>query len=212
MNATMDDIHGIGPSKKKELLAQGVRTFEDLMKPEVFDTLPKATKAYLTYSPIARIPRATIARIDEIMQTALKPLRPFLGGSYSRHKSHSGDIDLLILNTWPWDKVLNALHSLHPIEPFSIGDWKLSTLIKPGKKYMKIDIFRTTKEEYMFAKTYVIGSGQMNIRLRVGAKRNGYTLNQRGLFKGKRLTKVAVRNERELFALCGVTYVEPSER
>ena len=207
---SLRDIPGLGPRKIEELQARGVMTQDDLLEKSVYDNLPESARVYLKYKPIKQIPRASIVKLESFIKKHMKTLRPFVGGSYCRGKEYSGDIDILFLDKWSWDDILHAMRVFKPLPPYQVGPARLATLIKFGSKYAKVDMFKTIPEEYLFAKTYVIGSGNFNIILRTQAKRHGYVLNQKGLFKGKK--RVTVSNEKELFQLCGVTYRPPSKR
>jgi DNA polymerase/3'-5' exonuclease PolX len=67
----------------------------------------------------------------------------------------------------------------------------------------------------MFMLLYATGSGRFNIRMRATAKRLGYLLNQRGLYKkvsSTVLRRIPVVSERALFKKLGMKYLAPNER
>jgi DNA polymerase/3'-5' exonuclease PolX len=83
------------------------------------------------------------------------------------------------------------------------------------KVRMKIDVFLTEPDEYIFALLFATGSGAFNVRMRATAKRQGYLLNQHGLFKkigDKVLEKLDIETEKEVFEKLGMTYRTPEQR
>jgi DNA polymerase/3'-5' exonuclease PolX len=54
------------------------------------------------------------------------------------------------------------------------------------------------------------GSGEFNVSIRSIAKKKGYRLNQYGLWKGDQC--VASREERDIFAVLGLQYIQPEWR
>ena len=123
-------------------------------------------------------------------------------------------------------------------EPFANGNDKIATLIevdliksKLVKEYpefkklfkctssckvnVKIDIFLSNTEDYIFAKMFAIGSGSFNIRMRSVAKKKGYLLNNHGLWKKTSvniLEKMPIKTEKEIFDFLNIKYKQPSER
>ncbi len=79
-----------------------------------------------------------------------------------------------------------------------------------------VDLFLATPAEKAYALFHYTGSRVYNIRTRAFAKRRGWKLNQYGLFdaaSGRRVRgSLAVRSERELAALLGVSYRPPDDR
>ena len=57
---------------------------------------------------------------------------------------------------------------------------------------------------------YFTGPKAMNIKMRADAKSRGMLLNQKGLFKGKKV--IAQSTEREIFEALGMKYIEPEKR
>lgn len=82
------------------------------------------------------------------------------------------------------------------------------------KVRMKVDIFITEPDEYIFALLFATGSGMFNVRMRAVAKKRGLLLNQRGVYRkvGDKLEQIPVKTEKEIFEVVGVTYREPKNR
>ena len=215
----LTDIAGIGPVKADELHKRGIRTRADLLR--IKKELPQITQDYLRYNPVKPIPRKTISEL-EILLKQLR-MRTFIGGGYSRGNPTSKDIDVMISRPALMRregptllaKLNNAIATIPWLKfrvPYMSGDNKISGMLQYKRKYYKIDFFITPPDEWLFAKTYIIGSGQFNIRMRAQAKRLGYLLNHKGLFNRKTGNKIPINNERELFAKLGMTYRTPKNR
>lgn len=189
-----------------------VHQLRDILRdPKIYSELSIATRTDLDYNPLRVVPRQVISYIISEFQKYID-IKFDVGGSYSRGKSTSGDIDIVVLtekkeSTWEYIKkrVNDNSKTISFIEPYASGSDKVSTLIKvdlessgivkeyPDLKelykctdscivYVKIDIFLSDKPGYMYALLFAIGSGTFNIRMRFAAKNRGYLLNHRGLF------------------------------
>ena len=83
--------------------------------------------------------------------------------------------------------------------------------IEPNKKIYKIDVFRTSIEDQIPMLLYSTGSKEFNIVMRGKAKKLGYLLNQKGLFKkGEKVDNLT--SEKDYFDILGMAYQEPRER
>lgn len=83
------------------------------------------------------------------------------------------------------------------------------------KVYVKIDIFLSNTQDYIFAMLFATGSGLFNVRMRYLAKRKGMLLNNHGLWKKvdqNNLEKIPIQTEKEIFEILGMTYKSPRER
>ena len=222
----LQGFYGIGPKLAKELAKiNGMGTTEAsikarLKKPDLFPKLPEATQADLTYKPNKHIPRAVLAKMDKQLHKDVRGIKFEIAGSYIRKKPFSHDVDLVVStgrSNWEtiWKKFTKQA-TIKILPPFAQGPGKLSVMMyPPGEKYpVKVDVFLTKPNEYLYALTYAIGSGMFNIRMRAVAKRRGYMLNQKGLWKkvGDTYQRVPVKDERDLFKILGITYKIPSQR
>jgi DNA polymerase/3'-5' exonuclease PolX len=137
--------------------------------------------------------------------------------SYSRGKPCVNDIDIVIskgnyLDVWrEWRKQVPDSIVIH--DPYSLGDSKIGTIFETyymGHMYrLRVDIFLAKASEWVFTVLYATGSGDFNIMMRAIAKKKGYLLNQRCLYKKK---CIPVKNEREIFDILGIDYVSPHMR
>lgn len=200
--------------------------------------LPIMARADLVYNPMRMVPRELLTIVANIFS---KFKGVYVGGSYSRGKPTSGDMDVVI-PYGTWDQFLNFISNkysnvLRLRTPFAIGDNKIGTMVtvcvplqlenkvkeylKPynyyrdGKINIKVDFFLAKPKEYITTVLFATGSGRFNIIMRTQAKKLGYLLSNEGLFKlGKSNTmkRVAIKTEKDIFKLLNVTYREPAER
>ena len=82
------------------------------------------------------------------------------------------------------------------------------------KVRVKVDIFLTEEREYIFALLFATGSGTFNVRMRAVAKRKGYLLNHKGIYKknGVQLRRLPISKEEDIFKLLNMKYRNPEDR
>lgn len=220
----MENIPGLGVKTKEKL---GIKTIEDLYK--VYDQLPVATKAWLKYKP-ERIKREVIDKLNKSVGPLLKNSRFIIAGSYRRGLQTSGDIDIVLLNNISWDDITKIFkrkgYELTP--PYMIGEDRMSTFVKLGRKYGQVDFFKSSQQEYIFNLLYVTGNRKFNITQRHKAKNikryidpktkkvvetpKGLLLNQRGLYKVSNMEPINVDTEEEIFTILDMEWKAPEQR
>lgn len=152
-----------------------------------------------------RIPRDEVQRIAHKVGGKLGA-DVFIGGSYCRGESDSGDVDLLVRGSREdfreplvemWGRQKNG-------EPVRVGE----------VDGVQVDVnFADTDEAYGATKLMIIGSGKFNIAIRTVAKQKGYLLNQHGLHHRDTGELVeGVVTEKDIFQALNLQYVEPSKR
>lgn len=102
----------------------------------------------------------------------------------------------------------------------------------PGKKYRRIDIKVYPASQYGFATLYFTGSAQLNKNMRVLALKHGFSISDKAITKLDnykkdagadpkvakalanlyKLSQTKPVTEAEIFAGCGMAYLEPSKR
>ena len=208
-----------------------------LKRKSVYPHLPEATKADLKYNPSRKIPHGIIHQTEMELNKYWKGTRFDVAGSYRRKKPTSRDVDIVIsipLNKTSvefWDELQKKLRGSRKLmfsKPYASGPDKISVIMgfngnatvkgvtKKYKVNIKLDLFFTPSNEYMFTLLYATGSGQYNMGMRAQAKRKGYLLNQRGLFlvidDGNILKRVRIPNEKALFKKLEMKYKIPENR
>lgn len=236
-------IHGIGPSKARELVKiYKIRSIKDLKKKYKNDDVPlnKKIALGLKYHDIVKtnIPRSEIDKyfvmFKKLVKTMDKNLELEICGSYRRKKLTSNDIDVLfthkkIKNDYEYaqkqinyimefiellknKKILVAHLTDKTVHTKYMGYCKLK-----NKPVRRIDIRFVPYQSYSSALLYFTGSGTFNKMMRSKALKNGYTLNEYGLYKfnkntGKKGDRIPTTSEKEIFDILEMKYLEPSER
>jgi DNA polymerase/3'-5' exonuclease PolX len=200
-----------------------IEEYKQILKtPAIFAELPLATQMDLLHNPLRSIPREYIKIIEDELKKYLSDLKFDIAGSYIRGKPASSDIDLVLLKTkddmWEYfSNQINKSEHIRFLEPFAHGEDKIGTLIQilNKKVTVKIDIFLCDKDSYVYTLLFAIGSGHFNVRMRSIAKRKGYLLNNKGLYKilnNGELVRLDLKTEEEIFHELGMIYRKPSER
>lgn len=216
--------------------------FREILK-KIQSDLPASLQMDLLYHPLRVIPRPIVELLDQEFNKYGVGIKFNIAGSYIRGRPTSGDIDFVIskgnhgADIWDYfSGKVNQSHIVKILPPFARGEDKVATLVqinieklfknhpefknilKPGQGnnvYIKLDAFLADPDEYLFAMLYAIGSGKFNLRMRAVAKRKGYLLNQRGLYKRLEndvLEAVPIKNEKDIFDILNIRYKIPSKR
>lgn len=231
-------IPGIGAVLAARLVGRGITTRARLR--DIIGELPPETQAHLRYSIARQIPAARAAAVAREIARRLVfwrggafvryPVTPV--GSVRRKALISKDLDLLVVV--PDGEVLRGLLAggeLRPpgpkdkaavVESYASGDRRRSFVVRwagAPLRYYSVDLFLATAEERPFALFHFTGGRDYNIRVRAHAKRQGFVLNQYGVFvergaggRARARNSKAIRTERDLLRFLGVTYRPPTER
>lgn len=208
---------GLGKTKARDLIDQGLTSIEQLQKKPWFDKLPLETRTTLKNKPIRRIPHENIKKLESIL-TKTSICKAVLVGSYRRKTQYSKDIDIMLVSdkTDIIKKYLDFLKKkLTKVAVYSLGPDKMSLVFKSPEtkgKFYKIDAFQTSKKNEAAMLLYSTGSKVFNIRMRAKAKAKGYLLNQNGLYNRKNSRRITVKTEKGFFNKLGMQYVEPEKR
>jgi DNA polymerase/3'-5' exonuclease PolX len=219
------NISGFGPRKVNEIMKQKIKNIKQLKKAIKKDdiSLNDHQKLGLKYYKATqeRIPYKEIEKFEEKLKKLSKKLssknKLQITGSFRRKRPDSGDIDVLLTNSKNIPELLINFIDLLKNEGILIAD------ISKGKnKYMgfgkttkngkirRIDILVIPYEEYAPALLYFTGSKRLNLSMRELAKKKGYLLNEKGLYKNKKLVKT--KKEKDIFEKLGMKYLKPKDR
>ncbi len=218
----LQEFMGIGPERAKELISAGVTHINQLHMKKYKDLLPTETKVFIDLKPLQQIPNEHIKVLEPyLLKASDKNLKLTIVGSYRRGKPFSSDIDLMVVSNEPnaIELLLERLKEIlnGKIYPYSKGPDKLSLIVDMseliGSKNLiyKIDAFRTLPEHEIPMLLYSTGSKEFNVFMRGKAKKAGYLLNQKGLFKDGAVVK-DLTTEKDYFDILGMSYKEPSAR
>jgi DNA polymerase/3'-5' exonuclease PolX len=210
LKSSLIDIAGIGKNKADLLIKNGLTTMGQLSQEKWQDQLTNGTKLLMKHKPLRKIPRAIIQKIEARLTEFKAPAK--IVGSYLRRKSFSRDIDVMIVSNKKTilDEYVEYIHTcakFKSIHIYSQGPDKMSLLVKYGANYLKIDVFTSTVVHQHAMLLYATGSKNFNIRMRAIAKKQGYLLNQRGLFKDN--VAMHIKSEKDIFDKLQMKYVFP---
>lgn len=127
-----------------------------------------------------------------------------VGGSYARGEEECGDIDLLVMG------------DVEDYKQKLIDKWGRCSNGKPRRSGvidgMQIDIMFATADFYGASRLAIRGNGEFNMGMRSTAKKQGYLLNQYGLWNREKTVRHAGTTEEEIFEKLGMEYVKPEHR
>lgn len=156
--------------------------------------------------PITKKVEEKIRRIKEVVDFSV-------AGSVRRRKETIGDIDFLVSikdpsNKYVVEKIMNTFVTMDDVVKI-IGKGETKSSIKT-KDNLNMDLRLVSESSFGSALQYFTGSKDHNISLRRIAMKNGYKLNEYGLFKGER--KIAGNNEEEIYEKLGMQLIPPELR
>jgi DNA polymerase (family X) len=133
----------------------------------------------------------------------------FIGGSLRRCKETIGDVDILATaaDAAPVMKAFLAMPNVATI--VGQGPTKSSVILESG---IHVDLRVVKDEEFPFASHYFTGSKEHNTEVRTRAKKQGYKLNEYGLFREADETPVPLADEAALFKKLGLDFIPPEIR
>lgn len=240
-------ITGVGPAKARALvdLKIDLKRLREAFENEEEDILKNLTHhqiiglRYLEDFE-ARIPRQEIIQLRVKMKKIMSKFDPELEiivcGSFRREKAESGDIDVLFLNKKFMKeeeilendenylmKMVNHLKSKKVIVDSLTdgGKTKYMGVCKLTQKYIgrRIDIRLIPYESKGAAMLYFTGSGNFNKVMRTHALKEGYTINEYGVYslkkEGKKMVKdelIPTNDEKDIFKVVKMEYLEPKDR
>lgn len=153
-----------------------------------------------------------IKDIEERLRKLKNVKRAEAAGSVRRRKETVGDADILVISDNPKLVMDYFVNMPEVAKVIAHGETKSAVKLKNG---MDVDVRVVPPESYGAALMYFTGSKDHNVALRELAIKNGYTLNEYGLFKGTAAKKgklVAGRSEEEIYWALGLDYIEPEMR
>jgi len=227
-------ITGVGPVKATKLFDLGLTLESVLQNYKKESLIDEFTHHQLLgikhfHDLEKRIPYKEITIIDKFLTKELAKINKNINleicGSYRRKATTSGDIDVLFFSKNTDDKLFltNFLNHLNDIE-FLVDHL---TSLDSETKYMgmckyktnpvrRIDIRYIPVSSIGSAKLYFTGSGDFNKNMRTYALKNGYTINEYGIYKLKadktKGLKMKTRTEKDIFDVLNLDYVEPEAR
>ena len=132
-----------------------------------------------------------------------------IAGSLRRRKETIGDIDILVSSSQP-DQVMDCFVTYDNVSHvLAQGSTKTSVLLKDN---LQVDLRVVEAKSFGAALQYFTGSKEHNVHLRGLAGKQGYKLNEYGLFDKKTDAYVVGKEEQEIYTKLGLQYIEPELR
>ncbi|MDR3675589.1 MAG: DNA polymerase/3'-5' exonuclease PolX [Acidobacteriota bacterium] len=128
-------------------------------------------------------------------------------GSLRRGRETVGDLDLLVTGRDPTSIADHFVKFPGIAAILAKGEDKVSVKLKND---LQVDVRMLNRSAYGAALMYFTGSKEHNVALRDRAKRQGWKLNEYGLFHGDEL--LASRTEEEVYAKLGLPWIPPELR
>ena len=226
----LQEVHGIGPAKARDLIKQGIKTIAQLQEKVTAnpDLLTHAQTIGLTYIEDLkkRIPRAEMEKHEAYVRRQLpKEFEMVVVGSYRRGLPNSGDFDVMITSR-SLSELVAASHFQQFIDlladdgylrgEFARGDHKFMGVCRLPRHqtHRHVDLLLCKPDEYWYTILYFTGSDVFNVSMRRYALTKGYSLSEHGLKRVRDGVPAppAMNSEKDIFDFLGLEYVKPSDR
>jgi DNA polymerase (family X) len=146
-------------------------------------------------------------QLEDLVKNLDCVIRCSLAGSLRRKKEIIKDIDIVASTEDPGMLMDFFTGIKQADEVIAKGETKSTIRLKSG---ISVDIRAIKDSQYPYAEHHFTGSKEHNTAMRSLAKKCGMKMNEYGLFKGKE--QVICKNEREIFEVFGMDYIEPELR
>lgn len=224
----LQQVYGIGPTKAKALIDQGIRSVNDLRnaikaQPTLLNDKQKIG-LYYWEDLIQRIPREEM-EMHEAYIAEHSPLSMEVVGSYRRGAANSGDIDVLLrvpvgktekeIKAIFYEFVQDLINGGYIQEILALGEHKCMAICAfDGYPARRLDLLVTPDEEYAYSLLYFTGSDRFNVAFRKHALDRGYTLNEHRLTPLQSSTPIPpyMADEKDIFSFLGLEFTEPTQR
>ncbi|WWC91862.1 uncharacterized protein L201_006809 [Kwoniella dendrophila CBS 6074] len=236
------DIYGVGRQNANDLYRLGARSIDDLRSGRYPLTAGQKIGLQLYEDLKGRIPREECKDIFEIIRSEAQAIDDKLWveimGSYRRGQESSGDVDILVTREGGEQGKKGVLGELvkrlkkKGLVTHDLGtpnDWNAPEAKWMGvgrlsavHKHRRIDILCIPFENWGAALLYFTGNEVFNRSMRLYARKTGFSLNQRGLYKGVIRGKdglkqtegelVASQTEHDIFDALGLRWRHPHHR
>ena len=183
------ELHGFGAKTEEKILA-------DLAQAREAEARTRLDVAESLIEPLVDYLRALngVTRVE-------------VAGSYRRRKETVGDIDVLAIGE---DGVAIIQHFVEHEDVNTVvsqGETRSTVFLRSG---LQVDLRVVPQESYGAALQYFTGSKAHNVALRTQAVKQGYKINEYGVFQDDE--RVAGETEAEIYGLLDLAYIEPELR
>ena len=185
------ELKGFGP-KKEENILRSIEVF-------------KAAKGTFLLGEILPLAKKLESKIKDLSVIS----KVYVAGSIRRKKETVRDIDIIVLSKEP-KNVINFFTKLPIVnEILAEGETKCSVVLN---NKIQVDLRIVDEDSYGSALQYFTGSKEHNIELRELAKKRNWKLNEYGLFDKTNNSKIAGKEETEIYKALGMDFIEPELR
>lgn len=158
-----------------------------------------------------RVRLAEAARVGEPLVTWLEQdktiERVVIAGSYRRARETVGDLDILVIAADGERAIQRFIDYDEVRSVVSSGTTRATVILNDD---LQVDLRVVRAVSYGAALYYFTGSKAHNIKVRRIAQKQGYKINEYGLYKGNK--RVAGKTEASIFNTLGLDYIEPELR
>jgi len=226
----LNKIEGLGVKRIKTLYKElGIRNLKDLEKAiddhkisplfgfgekmeqnilEAIEFLKQSKGRFLLREVFPQV-----ERISEKLKKIQGVVKFEVAGSFRRRKETVGDIDFLVgikdtTDKYLIEKIMNTFVTMDDVvKIIGKGETKSSIRTMQG---LNMDLRLVSVHSFGAALQYFTGSKDHNIALRRIAMKQGFKLNEYGLFKGER--RIRGETEEEIYEKLGMEWVPPELR
>lgn len=217
-------IPGLGPKRAKVLFKESqIQTLDQLSRaardgriatlPGFGKTLEKKLLEAASSPEIRRqrfklpIVKQYAEEIISHLNRATGALKVSVAGSLRRSKETLSDLDIVV-SAKKRNDVIKFLTKYREVEKVLLqGPTRGSVLLRFG---IRVDLKVVEPENYAGALQYFTGSKAHNLELQKLARAAGLTLNEHGLFRGKK--RISGRSEESIYHELGLPYIPPELR
>lgn len=218
-------IYSVGYATAKHWYDLGYRTLSDLyngnselhLLPVLSEAMRISVKWRLHLE--LKIERQEIDLLGEVLKAILPPAAVFeIAGSYRRQEASSNDVDVIVMEDE--DNGINIASVMEALDPLIVatlirgGEFQGIYRLKPYREFNahRLDVWMVQPDSWAAALVAYTGSGPFNRMLRHHARKTGYLLNEKGLFRLSDGAKTDTPTEESVFLKLGLKYLEPRER
>ena len=185
------NIEGFGLVTEQNIL-RGIQMKEKTSGRVLLDLAYKDGQNYIDY----------LKKCDRIKRLSL-------AGSLRRRKETIGDLDILASSDDP-EKVMDFFIKYSDIKQVLLkGKTKTSIILNDD---LQVDLRVIEDKSFGAALQYFTGSKEHNVKIRSIAIKQGYKLNEYGLFDKKTEKFLVGKNEKDIYNKLGLDYIEPELR
>ncbi|MFE3845701.1 DNA polymerase/3'-5' exonuclease PolX [Thermoplasmatota archaeon] len=133
-----------------------------------------------------------------------------MAGSLRRMKETIGDIDLIVASDYPNDVMEYFIKYSKVKTILQKGKTKSSVLLKDNN--IQVDLRVVEDKSYGAALQYFTGSKEHNVKIRGISIKEGYKLNEYGLYTKQNGTYTVGKTEKDIYEKLKLRYIEPEIR